>query len=180
MSTHFSLGFIRRTETFMTTHTARVQFFSDYIEVTLLGLEEPADDDREALHLSISCEPLDWQLSALAQVLNSLLSSLQSVESLEIAVDHGDWQGEIEVIQWRELFHPFTSVKDMTLKYKNSVRLVAPALQELSGESATEVLPALQDIFLRPGPPPSGPVKEGIEQFIATRQLHGHPVTVHY
>jgi len=171
--------FIRRTETFMTIHTARVEFFRNKIVFILPGLGETADD-QVALYLSISCKALDWQLSALAQVLNSFLSSLQTVGSLEIASYHEDWQGEIEVIQWRELLHPFTSVKDMTLKYEDSVRLVAPALQELAGERATEVLPALQDLFLKTSWRPSGPVKESIEQFIATRQLHGHPVTVHY
>jgi len=170
--------FIRRTETFMTIHTACMQFFSDNIVVILPGLGETADDDQVALNLSISCEPLDWQLSALAQVLDSSLSSLQTVESLEIQVYHEDWQGEIEVIQWRELLHPFTSVKHVTLD--KSARLIAPALQELAVESATEVLPALQDLFLTTSWPPSGPVKDGIEQFIATRRLHGHPVTVHY
>jgi len=170
--------FIRRTETFMTIHTARVQFFSDRIVVVLPGLGETANDDHVALYLSISCKPLDWKLSALTQVLNSFLSSLRTVESLEIIEYHQDWQGEIEVIQWRELFHPFTSVKHVTLN--KSARLIAPALQDLARERATEVLPALQDLFLTTSWPPSGPVKEGIERFIATRQLHGHPVTVHY
>jgi len=173
--------FIRRTETFMTIHTARVQFFSDNIVVILPGLGETAGDDQVALYLSISCVPLDWQLSALAQVLDSFLSSLQTVESLEIEVCHQDWQGEIEVIQWQELLHPFTSVKDMTLTYVDSVQLVAPALQEVAGEGATEVLPTLQNIFLRTwGWRPSGPVKKAMEQFIATRQLYSYPVTVNY
>jgi len=171
--------FIRRTKTFMTIHTARVLFFSDSIVFILPGLGETADGDRETLYLSISCEPLDWQLSALAQVLDSFLSSLQTVESLEIRVSDQDWQGEIEVIQWQELLHPFTFVKHVTLD--ESAELIAPALQELAGESATEVLPALQDLSIRSWKRrPSGPVQDGIEQFIATRRFHGHPVTVHY
>jgi len=127
------------------------------------------------------CVPRQSQippLSALAQVLDSFLSSLQTLESLKIEVYHEDWQGEIEAIQWQELLHPVTSVKHVTLG--KSARLIAPALQDLAEERATEVLPALQDLFLTTSWPPSGPVKEGIEQFIATRQLHGHPVTVHY
>ena len=138
-----------------------------------------AHNDREALELRISCRPLDWQLSALSQVLSSF--SLPTLESLDIEISREDWQGEIEVSQWREFSHPFTSVKDMTLQFDDSVRLVAPALQELSGESATEVLPALQNLFLKTyNWQRLGPVKEAIEQFITTRQLSGHPVTVHY
>ena len=90
-----------------------------------------------------------------------------------------DWQGEVEVIQWRELLHPFTAVKKLTLKSEDLVRLVTPALQELAGGEATEVLPALQNLFLDTERR-SGPVKEAMEQFITARQLCGHPVTVHY
>jgi len=173
--------FIRRTETFITTHTARVIFSSRYVMVILWGQEEMANNDVETLSFSISCKPLDWQLSALPQVLNSFLSSLSTLDSLEIEVPHEDWEGEIEVIQWQEFLHPFTAVKEMTLKDEASVRLVAPALRELARERATEVLPALQDLSLTTsGWSPSGPLKEAIEQFIATRRLDGHPVTVHY
>jgi len=173
--------FIRRTETFTTIHTARVELFSLAVGVTLTGRDEIANNDKEALQFEITCEPLDWQLSAVAQVLNSLLFSLPTLESLEVTVSHRDWQGEIEVSQWRELLHPFTSVKDMTLEFEDSIRLVAPALQEISGERGTEVLPALQNLFLRTyGWQPSGPVKVAIGEFMATRQLYGHPVAVHY
>ena len=138
-------------------------------------------DGSNALELGISCQALDWQLSALPQVLNSFLSSLSTLESLEIAVSHEYWQGEIEVIQWREVLHPFTAVKKMSLKDEASVRLVVPALREVAGERATEVLPALQNLSLTTsGGSPSRPLKEDIEEFIAARQLDGHPVTVHY
>jgi len=62
--------FIRRTETFMKIHMARVEISSGNVEVTLWGREEMADDDMETRSLSISYRRLDWQLSALPQVLN--------------------------------------------------------------------------------------------------------------
>ena len=173
--------FIHRTETFMTIQRARVQFFNLSVAVTLWGREETGNNGRKALQFKITCKPLDWQLSAVAQVLNSSLYSLPTLESLEIAIDHEDWQGEIEVIQWREFLHPFTSAKKMTLVHEGSVRLVLSALQKLAGEKATEVLPALQDLFFRTyGWQPLGFVKDAIEQFIATQQLDGRPLTVHY
>ena len=70
-----------------------------------------------------------------------------------------------------ELVHLFTSVKDLVLSEK-SFRLVAPALNELDGESITEVLPALQNIILQ-GPQPSEPDNKAFEKFIATRQFLG-------
>jgi hypothetical protein len=55
--------------------------------------------------------------------------------------------------------------------------LITPALQELDGERVTEVLPTLETIFLE-GSLQSGPVQKAIEQFVAARQLAGHPIAV--
>ena len=130
--------FISRTEIFMTVHTARVRFNNRDVEVILWAQDGMDNNDAELLELQIACNPLDWQLSAVAQVLNSLLPSLPTLETLEIVVDRDDWQGEIEVTQWQEFLHPFTFVKEMTLVREGSVRLVTPALQELARERPTE------------------------------------------
>ena len=176
--------FIRRTETFMASHalSARVVCLWDYISIQLLDREQMVHDGWQ-ITLAISCTPLDWQLSALVQVLNSFLPSLSALESLWITGEFYSRQDEIEVagIQWQELLHLFASVNAVTLFRKDSGRLVALALQDLAGERVTEVLPALRNLTLWTDSwRPSEPVKEAIEQFIATRQLHGHPVTVHY
>ena len=174
--------FIRRMETFMTIHTACVEFHGPFVKVRLSG-QELANNNGQSLGLEIRCRMLEWQLSALLQILNSFLSSLSTLESLETEVFREVTQddSEIEAIEWREFLHPFTSVKKMSLKNEASVRLVTPALRELAGESATEVLPALQNLSLSTsGWSPSGPLKETIEEFIASRRLSGHPVTVHY
>jgi len=54
---------------------------------------------------------------------------------------------------------------------------IAPTLQELVGGRVTEVLPTLQSLFLEEIHP-SGPVQEGIDQFVAARQLASHPIAV--
>ena len=79
--------------------------------------------------------------------------------------------------QWLQLFQPFSSVKNLFLS-KKLVQLVAPALQELAGGRVTEVLPALQNLFLH-DPEPSEAVKGAIGQFIAERQHSDCPVAVH-
>ena len=170
--------FIRRTETFMTISGACVQFWGG--SFTLVGQEYTR---RTVLYLEISCKALDWQLSAVAQVSNLFLSSLPTLETLEIVLPHEDYQSEIEVIQWREFLDPFAYVKTMTLRSEDPVRLIAPALQDFARERSTSVLPTLQTLFLRvyPSRPlPSGSPVETIEQFIATRQSYGKPITVHY
>ena len=109
------------------------------------------------------------------------MCSSDLLESLEIGLNHYDWQGDIEVTQWQEFLHPFTSAKEMTLVREDSVQLVAPALQELARERPTEVLPTLQTLYLPTyGWQSSGPVEEAIKQFIVARQLYGHPVTIDY
>jgi len=43
------------------------------------------------------------------------------------------------------------------------------------------MLPSLQNLSLTmSGWSPLGPLKESIEEFIATRQLYSQPVTLHY
>ena len=55
---------------------------------------------------------------------------------------------------------------------------IVRALQELVGERVTEVLPALETLFLYKTM--SGPVQEGIAKFVSARQLAGHPITISY
>jgi hypothetical protein len=135
-----------------------------------------------ALELRISCRQSDWQLSSLAQVCSS--SSPQAlipmVEHLYIQDETPElrWQDDIENVQWLELFHPFSGVKDLYISSEFAPR-IAPALQELVGERAMEVLPALQNIFLEELPSgSSGPAQEIIWKFVAARQLASHPIVV--
>jgi len=85
------------------------------------------------------------------------------------------WQDDIENCQLLELLQPFTAVKDLYIPWK-IVPFIMLGLQELGGEGVTEVLPALQTLFLEWLP--SGPVGEAISQFVAARQLAGHPIAV--
>ena len=84
----------------------------------------------------------------------------------------------MENVQWLEFLQLFPSMKELVLSAK-SFQLVAPALNELDGESITEMLPTLQNIILR-GPQPSEPDNKVIGKFIATREILGSPVTVQH
>ncbi len=172
--------FIGRTATFRAAYQAHISCHPNSVLFNLY-LRNRTED--EGVELSISCEPLDWQISSLAQVCSTSFPPLPTLERLDIDIEKDrdsplEWQDDMEDAQWLELLHPFVSVKDLGLS-KDSVPLVAPALQELSGERVTEVLPALQNLFLT-GPQPSGPVMEAIGKFTAARQLSGCPVTVHH
>ena len=128
------------------------------------------------LDVKVSCKESDWQLSSLEQVCTSTLPPLSTLEGLfihEASYPQPQWQDNVENALWLELLHPFMAVKNLYLSKEFAPRVV-PALQELVGGRTTEVLPTLQNIFLE-GHPSSGPVQEGIGQFVATRQVTRHP-----
>jgi hypothetical protein len=131
------------------------------------------------LNMKISCREPDWQVSSLGQVCTSCLPPLATLEDLYIhehPYPQPYWQGNIENTLWLELSHPFTTVKNLYLSRTFAPRIV-PALQELVGGRTTEVLPSLQNIFLEELEA-SGPVQEGIGEFVAARQVTGHPIAV--
>jgi hypothetical protein len=79
--------------------------------------------------------------------------------------------------QWLHILRPFTSVKNLYLS-DQLVPYVARALQGLSGERVTEVLPALQKIFLL-GLKSASTVLKTIGKFLAARQISVRTVSVH-
>ena len=166
--------FISRTPKLKAHDEARVVFSEGHVSVTL----QQTFGGR--LQLGISCRQSDWQLSSLAQVCSSSFppALISAVEHLYIQSGFlgMHWQDDIENSQWMELLHSFTAVKGLYI-YQYFAPLIAPALQELVGEGVTEVLPALRTLFLDKTLP-SRPVQEGIGQFVAARQLAGHPITV--
>jgi hypothetical protein len=138
--------------------------------------------DRALFEPLISCSKLDWQLSSFAQVCNSAFPTLSTFKRLSlgpiISTDHLPGQDDMEDTQWLELLHPFTNVKDLHLSGILPT-CIAPALQELTGERVTEVLPVLQNIFLDGIHGEPEPVPKAISEFVAARQLSGCPVAIH-
>ena len=169
--------FICRSPKFKARDEARVVFSDSHVWVTF---PFPQTSDG-ALELGISCSPSDWQLSSLAQVCCSsfpqaLIPAVEHLYILKHRSSRLSWQDDIESSQWLELFHPFTAAKGLYVSQEFAPRIV-PALRELVGERATEVLPSLQSLFLEETPPP-GPVQEIVEQFVAARQLASCPIAV--
>ena len=135
--------------------------------------------DYGVLSVRIQCTASEWQLSSLVGVCTSSLPPLSTLVDLYIFDDRVHpprWQDDVENTLWLELLHPFSAVKNLYLCEELAPR-IAPALQELVGGRTTEVLPALENIFLE-WFQPSGPLHEGIEKFVAARRLTSHPVAV--
>jgi len=137
-------------------------------------------DHRRWLILQINCRELDRQLSSLAQVCSSSFPLISTLEELKIREDvhlpPSHWKDDLEDTQWVELLDPFTALKNLYLA-DEIAQCVCGALQELSGEQATEVLPALRNLFVE-GFQSFEHIQEAVRSFVAARQLSGHPVTV--
>ena len=170
------MQFISRTPMSRALERARIEL--RIFDARLYFLSQTSGDEKVDVH--ILCRQLDWQLSSLEQVCTSCLPLLSILEDLYIYDDHPydspDWKDEIENGLWLQLLHPFTAVKNLYLSEQIALR-IGPALQELAEGRMTEVLPALQNIFLR-GLEPSGPVQEGIGKFVAARQVTSRPIAV--
>jgi len=139
-------------------------------------------DHRSQLDLEIICDELDWQIWSLAQVCRSSFPLISALEELEIREDHDvisvHWQVVMENARWLELLEPFTALKNLYLT-DEITRRVCGALQELSGERATEVLPTLRNLFVDvDGFQSLEHTEEVIRPFVAARQLSGHPVAI--
>jgi hypothetical protein len=172
------MRFICRTPTLKPLEKAEVNFGGDFAEVYLSSLTS-RDSRDDLLRVKLSCRELNWQVSLVHQVFTSCLPPLSALEGVYITENPylpAHWHDNIENVLWLELLHPFRTVKNLYLNKKVAPRIV-PALQELIGSRATEVLPNLQNIFLQ-GLEPSGPVQEGIQQFVATRQVISNAIAV--
>ena len=168
--------FMGRTARFQALDGIHLEFEYSSVHV---GYLPPTQFYGEKSGFKISCRKLDWQLSSLAQVITSFFPSIYMVEHLytyEPSWLHSEWPQDIEDMQWLEVFHPFTSVKNLYV-CRELAQSISLALQQLVGERVNEVLPALTTLFLQELQE-SGPEQKAIGEFIVARQLLGHPVTV--
>jgi hypothetical protein len=109
------------------------------------------------------------------------LHTLSTVEDLYIEYHSSqrDWKNDaIENALWLRVLLPFTVVKNLFLSEEFAPGIAA-ALQKLDGGRITEVLPSLQNIFVEGLRVETlGLFQKKIGQFVAARQLSGHPIAI--
>ena len=160
-----------RTPSFQAPDKAHFAFTPSAVRVTLLsntGIFSVKMDNGHPFRMT------NLRVFTLARVCASALPIFSTVENFAFyePVDSPSilqWENDIEVTHWLELLRPFTTVKSLYLSERCGLH-IAPVLQELVEGRMTEVLPSLENLFLS-GFRPSGPVHEGIELFVAARQL---------
>jgi len=176
--------FIGRTKIPNAVHRADTSFSDNDATISLFQRKGGVDVEVVCLEIPGSIYMVT-QPSSLARACNSLLPPLPSLEQLGIYRYKPEcwpskWELEVEDTHWTKLLRPFITVKDLVLD-ELVVLSVASALEALVGGPGrvTEILPALQNIFLE-GFQSSRPVPKDIAKFIAARKLSGCPVTVHH
>ena|SRR6266702_3728997 len=113
---------------------------------------------------------LSVQDEGISQVLNQIRGTLSSVDRLFISQQYTEYEELGDRIEWLGLLRPFTAVKALSVREEISYH-VAPALNNVAGARAAEVLPALELLFLENRQVTS------VKKFIAARRNVGRPVT---
>jgi len=173
-------NFLRRADKLSLSHQAEVILQADSISITLSPKLLLGKLDPKTFMLNFTCHESALRLSYLAQFCASFLHTLSPFEFLHIHNSmYHTWEDVIDDPdpQWLELLHPFTTVKDLLLS-GTVAPYVAQALRGLPVEQVTEVLPALENVFISRSEP-YGPVWEAISEFADARQLSDHPVSIH-
>jgi hypothetical protein len=128
-----------------------------------------------AIRIVVDCWHLDWQVSSVAQISNSLSQVFSSVENLNLEhEEHSQSSGEhndVDRIQWRNLLRSFANVK--TLRVDDGlVEEISRCLRSEDGELPLDLLPELQELIYS-GRRDAGDV---FTSFIDARQNAGRPV----
>ena len=119
---------------------------------------------------------LDWQVSSLAQISNSLSQVFSVVEHLtlehEIHSRSSEEHNDVDRIEWRNLLRSFSNVK--TLRVKDGlVEELSHCLELEDGEHPLGLLPELQELTYSW----SGDTEDAFTPFIDARQNTDRPVT---
>ena len=176
--------FVSRTEELGPLKRAKL-YFDDYFAG--LSIHHPDSPQERGYtrdgfpNVGVFCHAFDWKISFLVQICSQLSPLLSSVEQLDIEcnrINPLDLQDDVDDTDWLDIFHPFISVQSLDIRDLDV--LIAPALQDLTGERVMEVLPALRSLVVTDSSSdPSGSVRHAIEPFITARHLFYRPVAVH-
>jgi hypothetical protein len=180
--------FIRRSDKLLLADRADITFDHDCISLSLaedmsmLSKWNPSICHK-GLWLALECHEPDFRPSYLAHFCASCLPTLSHFKLLCIYGPPDStgnmWRRVIDDVDvpWLELLRLFSTVKHLCLG-NNIAHWVAQGLTGLPAEWVTDVLPAMDAIFIA-GLNLFGPVMEAISEFAGARQLSGHPFLIY-
>jgi hypothetical protein len=139
-----------------------------YMEVYPRG-----ETETYALSITIDCQHLDWQVSSMAQITNSLSPMFSAVEILTFKHRVHSWSSEehneVDHTEWYKLFGSFGSARTLCVD-DGLVEELSRCLR-LDNE---EFLPELKEFTYSR----SGDTSDPFTSFIDARQNAGRPVTL--
>jgi hypothetical protein len=153
--------------------SAKFEFYSDEVHVRVYPHEET---ETCPLSILVGCWHLDWQVSSVAQIFNSLSPIFSTVEHLtlkcEVHSRSSEEHDEVDRTEWHRLLRSFSNVK-MLLVEQGLVKEISRCLRLGldDGDLPVELLPELQKLIY------SGSEDE-FTPFIDTGQNAGRPVTL--
>ena len=135
------------------------------------------ETEMYTLSMNVFSWHLDWQVSSVALISQSLSQVFSAVERLTLGhrlhrFSFGE-HNEVDRAEWRKLLNPFRNMK--TLRIDNGlVEQISRCLESEDGEPSLELLPELQELTY----PGSGDSRDAFTSFIKARQDAGRPVTL--
>ena len=127
----------------------------------------------ENFFMQVLCRHLDWQVSSMAQIFNTLGPSFSAVTELNLDyrthTSSSQVHNQVDFTLWRKLFRSFRHVRTFRVHH-GLVGEVSHFLQ-LDGESPPELFPDLEELIC-----PHGSVNDKtFAAFIHDREAAGHP-----
>ena len=124
------------------------------------------------LFLQVSCQGLDWQVSCMTQILSQSSPILTNVAHLSIHAHclRPGWKNDMVHSDWLDLLRPFIAVETLLVS-RQLAGHVAPAFQQVTGETVAEVLPILHLLCLE------GQMDAAVSKFTAARRHSARSVT---
>jgi hypothetical protein len=154
--------------------SAKFWFDNKRVYVHIYPREEA---ETNTLIINVECWHLDWQVSSVAQISNSLSQIFSAVENLTLkhAVHNmsSDEHNEVDRTEWHKLLGSFRDLKALRID-DGLVEQVSRSLELEGGELLLELLPKLQELTYSGGDNNG----DAFASFIDSRQNAGRPVTV--
>ena len=126
---------------------AKLDFYSDQVGVATYPREE--EDLSESLYIRVLCPHLDLQVSAMAQISNSLSQMFSTVEHLTLSYEahsqSSDEHNEVDHAEWRRIPRSFTNVKTLRIE-DGPNKEIARCLRLDDGELPLDLLPKLHEL----------------------------------
>jgi hypothetical protein len=131
--------------------------------------------ERYALGIVVHSWHLDWQVSSMAQISNSLRQIFSAVERItlehDIHVQSSEEHNEVDRTEWRKFLGPFSNVKTLRIA-DGLIKDISRCLELEDGDLPLELLPELEELAYSG----IGDTGDAFTSFIKVRRDAGRPV----